>query len=284
MLQPNAVYTEDEILTALSPSISIDEGEKKEEEAVDLFPDSPSSSAHLQAAVNSNSAHHAAAAQRLKTLVSSGHVVARKVQAGERSCMLYTTTVAFSADKLPLMSTVGETAEASSETPPKSREGLAAGTEAPRGAEFKGGEAAADPEEEASANAAAEKKAKTVSSQSSPSPSALPTSKRARMDGAHPQQATESSSGDQAARRKALLMRKGELETRRNKLRLVRTYRSSGDVADLDTLTEKWRSAAAEALEALAKAHPDATVPKLLSFYGIEADMVGYNMEDECFN
>ena len=85
------------------------------------------------------------------------------------------------------------------------------------------------------------------------------------------------------ASRKALLAQKSELEARRNKLRLVRTYRSSNDVADLGSVTEKWRSAAAEALEALAAAHPDATVPKLLQFYGIEADLLGYNAEDECF-
>ena len=54
-------------------------------------------------------------------------------------------------------------------------------------------------------------------------------------------------------------------------------------MADLGSVTEKWRSAAAEALEALAAAHPDATVPKLLQFYGIEADLLGYNAEDECF-
>ena len=88
---------------------------------------------------------------------------------------------------------------------------------------------------------------------------------------------------EERQRIKQLLAQRHTLTTKRDKLQLVKTYRTSNDVAKLDDLIEKWRLTAIEVLEVLVASYPEATLAKLMDHYNIPDGMLKFNRELNSF-
>lgn len=254
MLEDGAVYTEAEALAALrkpSPAAVAGSAPSSPKAHADAHQAAGATGAGESAELAQGTppaAEHSAvddAAARLHALVEAGRCAVRHVRHANRTCALY-----YLVPVSPSSATSGPTAGTG--TPPDS---ATAGRSTPCKAAATDGLPGSGMAGDAS-----------------------PAAKRA------PTASTLTVSATDMLRRRELLAERSALEARHNKLQLVRTYRTSQDTVDLDTLTEKWRGAAAQALEVLADAHAEATVPKLLEIYGIPPAQVGYNLENECFD
>lgn len=88
--------------------------------------------------------------------------------------------------------------------------------------------------------------------------------------------------GDQLQRRQ-LLAERHTLQRRLDKLQMVKVYRSKRDVTQLDQLIEKWRQTAISVLRELVKAHPEASIARLMDHYSIPDNMLKYDREADDF-
>ncbi|KAJ8026185.1 Swi5-dependent recombination DNA repair protein 1-like [Holothuria leucospilota] len=76
-----------------------------------------------------------------------------------------------------------------------------------------------------------------------------------------------------------------EKEAILRKLNLAKSYKEKNDLAELDVLTEKWRSACQEAIRQLYDILPEPkpTITEMIDSWKISHKMIRYDKEEESF-